>query len=253
MKEQLYDFIGSKIRPIELAAFIKTALRIKRDVFNVMNLNWYLDPVSDFGSRLMKEKIYEPEITHQILGLLNEGDTFVDIGGNEGYFSILASKKVGNTGKVWCVEPQKRLWQVILMNVQINDCSNVQLLPFAASDKKEGLEIILSPSINTGSSTLIKDNRRGMWTRQSIQSTTLDSIFMSNNSPKIKLMKVDIEGYEFFALKGAQNLLANKRIENLIIEFHPAQLQALGQSAEQLEAYLNGYGYRDINGIYRHE
>ena len=250
MSNTLYKLLSAKVRPIELAAFLKKVLLIKRRHVNVNDHQWYLDPVSNFGYRLLSDKYYEPEMTEQILGLLNEGDSFIDLGANEGYFSILASKKVGKKGKVFCIEPQERLWEVILKNINKNNCYNIVLIPFAVSDKISEISISLSPSINTGSSSFVKESRRQLWKTQQLFATTLDDLFLMNDAHAVKLIKIDIEGFEFFALKGGVKILEKKIIKNILIEFHPEQLKTLGQSADEIKAFLKKYGYQERNGVF---
>lgn len=250
MKNTIYKLLATKVRPIELAALLKRILLIKRRYFSINNNYWYLDPVSNFGFRLMSDHYYEPEMTESILGLLNEGDSFIDLGANEAYFSILASKKIGKNGKVYCIEPQRRLWEVILKNINKNNCYNIKLIPFAISDNINEISISLSPTINTGSSTIVKESRRQLWETQQLFSTTLDDLFLMNDPYSIKLIKIDIEGYEFFALKGGVKLLEKKIIKHIVIEFHPDQLNKLGQTAEAISSFLNSYGYLEKAGVY---
>ncbi len=248
--QPIYNFIAKKMRPIEVALFLKKILLVKRRNHRIGPYLWNIDPVSDFGFRMINEGIYEKEMTNNILSNLNKGDVFVDLGANEGYFSVVASLKVGNSGKVFCIEPQMRLWPVILNNIQLNRLSNVTVFPYAISNVPETIDLILSPSINTGSSTFTKDFRRKFWKRQRINATTLDDLFFDQNS-KIKVLKIDIEGFEFFALKSAVRLLQQRRIENIIIEFHEEQLHSLGHSPKNINAMLNEYGFSEANGVYK--
>ena len=248
-----HQLIAGSIRPIELAYLIKKILRVKRGEHSLANgCTFYLDPASNFGMRLIKDGGYEPECTDAILGILGEGDTFVDLGANEGYFSILASKKVGKNGKVFSIEPQQRLWEVIEKNYELNYCSNATIIPYAVSEKEEKLIINLYPTINTGASSLSNEEnfgktrnnmRKKFFGTQHIQTKKLDKLAEDYHIGKIKLIKIDIEGFEFFALKSAQDLLKNKQIENILIEFHPPQLKDLGQSAEEIVEFLKSFGY----------
>lgn len=92
---QLLYRILVRIRPSFVASFLKSLLRIKRRVISTGDGKFYVDPVSNFGNTLITESCYEPEMVVALKNLLKEGDTFLDIGANEGYFSILASKLVG--------------------------------------------------------------------------------------------------------------------------------------------------------------
>ena len=248
MNIKLYEFLAKRLRPIELAYFVKKVLLIKRRDYAVDQNIFFLDPVSDLGIRLLSTNKYEPEIEQLITGTLKEGDTFVDLGANEGYFSILASKKVGSTGKVFAIEPQERLWEVIIRNIQLNDCHNIQLVPYAIGEKIEMVEFILAPSVNTGSSGLIKFGRSALWKRQVSRSTTLDRVI---GKQKINLLKIDIEGYEFYALKGAAGILASGQVENIILELHPAHLKQLGHSIEEIQKFIAGFGFTFHDGMYK--
>ncbi len=248
-----HELIAGTIRPIELAYLIKKILHVKRGEHKLDNgCTFYLDPASNFGMRLLKDGNYEPACTDAILGLLKEGDTFIDLGANEGYFSILASKKVGMNGKVFSIEPQQRLWEVIQKNYELNYCSNATIIPYAVGEKEEKLVINLYPSINTGASSLSNEEnfgktrnniRKKFFGTQQIQTKQLDKLAEDYHTGKINLIKIDIEGFEFFALKSAQNLLKNKLIDHILIEFHPSQLKDLGQSEEEIIRFLNSYGY----------
>jgi hypothetical protein len=124
MNLKLCEFIGQKARPIEAALLMKGVFRIHREYFKSGEFIFYADPVSNFGLRILRDGYYEPEMTNSILSLLDEGDQFIDLGGNEGYFSVLAARKVGPTGRVLCIEPQQRLWEAIVKNLSINNCGN---------------------------------------------------------------------------------------------------------------------------------
>ena len=200
--------------------------------------------------RLIKHGYYEPDTTKQIVEILEEGDTFIDLGGNEGYFSLIASRRVGKIGHVYCIEPQSRLFDIILNNANRNKCYNITLLPFAASDKIEEIEITLSPTLNTGSSTIVSNSRKALWKKQKLLTTTLDDLFYYQGRKPIKLLKVDIEGFEFFAMKGAKKLLENRLFEYISIEMHPVQLKQLGQSEEMILDFLKEYGYEGSNGLF---
>ncbi|GIV40228.1 MAG: hypothetical protein KatS3mg033_2028 [Thermonema sp.] len=71
---------------------------------------------------------------------------------------------------------------------------------------------------------------------------TLDSI--ADIFPaEIKLVKIDIEGFEFEALKGAQRLLEKKRINHLLVEIHHSVLQKINQSEELIDTFMQNFGY----------
>jgi FkbM family methyltransferase len=253
------------VRPIELAVLSKYLLNIKRFNYPIGESVFYVDPVSDFGFKLISDNAYEPQTTESILSLLREGDVFVDLGANEGYFSVLASKKVGRSGKVFSIEPQERLWPVLAKNFSQNNCTNCQLVPFGVGETAAEIDVVLSPSLNSGQSSMVKGQsflgsrkiakkvRSFYWQKQKMKIKPFDEICDTYGLTEIKLIKVDIEGYEFIALRSAKRMLQNRKIKNLLIEFHPEQLKELNESEAQIVAYLQTLGYqqsKQVQGLF---
>jgi FkbM family methyltransferase len=195
-------------------------------------------------------------MTEAILSHLDPGDIFIDLGANEGFFSVLASKKVSYTGRVLSIELQERLWPVLVKNFAQNDCTNCHLVPFAIGNETGEIEVTLSPSLNSGQSSIIegqsflgsreiaKKIRSLYWKTQKVRVKKLDDIWQMYDLSQVKLIKIDIEGYEFEALRSARKVLEARKIKHILIEFHPVQLSQLNQSKEQIITYLSELGYR---------
>ena len=77
-----------------------------------------------------------------------------------------------------------------------------------------------------------------------VDMTTIDEILSTRNIDDVKIMKIDVEGFEFDLLKGAKNSLKNKKIKNMIIEVHINYLNAKRISEKYFNAYLNEQGYK---------
>lgn len=235
------DFI-MHVRPCEIGLAFKMLGRIRREERSIAGFTLWLDPASNFGYRLLKDGCYEPDMTSAIFNLLGEDDTFIDIGGNEGWFSLIAASKVGVRGRVLCVEPQERLWPVILRNFSLNSLAQSILIPVAIGQEGVLAEMTLTPSINTGSSSIIPTRR--FWKRQQVLCRSLDSICDSYCQDYVRLIKMDVEGYELMALLSASRSLTSQRIRNILIEIHPQQLMKLKQNPSQVHTLLESYGYR---------
>lgn len=238
-----YQFLYS-IRPCELGAFLKFLLRVSRREYAFDGQNMWLDPASDLGVRLLAEGDYEPAMGRCLRELLKAGDTFLDVGANEGWFSILAARLVGSGGRVFCVEPQERLWPVILHNLALNRLTNCVLLPYAISSNPGSAALTLTPTMNSGASTLVPSTRQSLWRKQRVVTTALDSIAELRRGPNVSLAKVDVEGFEVEVVRSAARLIAERRISRWLIETHPPQLQQLGSSVGELESTLQRHGYR---------
>ncbi len=236
-------------RPLELALFLKWVLRIRRIETEAQGIKLWVDPASNFGKRILGEGNYEADLTNAFGQLLQPGQTFVDVGANEGWFSMLAAKLVGSTGRVLACEPQERLWPVIAKNIFLNSFANVQLLPFAVAEQQGEAVINLYPSVNTGSSNISTTKRR--WEKQQvIKLIPLAEILNPLQGRSVDLMKVDVEGFEHKVLLSAGALLGTT-IKRLVVELHPAQLQALGSSEGDVMRLLESRGYikRVVAGV----
>jgi len=234
-----------RIRPKELGSMIASLLRIHRIPAKAEGVTILVDPASVFGARILEEGAYEPEVVRTLNTILREGDVFVDLGANEGFFSMIAARIVGPKGRVFAIEPQVRLWPVIIQNIVLNDATNVTLVPFAVSDSPGEAEIVVTPASNSGAASLVANSSMlsRFRPRQKVAIRSLDELSRSYGFERVSLMKVDIEGFELNALRSAESLLKSRRIRNIILEIHPAHLAALGQSPEDVVRLLEQHGY----------
>src|SRR4029453_5378744 len=109
-----------RVRPAILADVLKRIVGVKRQTAETdLGFTFWIDPVSHFGNELGTPASYEPPLTALVQHILRPGDVFIDVGANEGYFSIVGSHSVGN-GRVWTIEPQIRLVPVIRENLRLN-------------------------------------------------------------------------------------------------------------------------------------
>ena len=239
MKEKRHWLI--KIRPIELAVFLKWALRIRRRETQADELRLWVDPASNFGSRVLAEGAYEPALTAVFRQLLRPGDTVFDVGANEGWFSMVACQCVAPNGRVLAVEPQERLWPVILENASLNHFANLALLPFGVSREEGVVSMNLYPTLNSGSSNFGPGKRR-FDKVQRVTVMPLERLIDQSGVDRIDLMKIDIEGFELEALRSAGRHLGST-IRRLVVEIHPPLLQARGESEQEVRILLADSGY----------
>ncbi len=229
------------IRPAFIGSALKRLLRVKRRVVETDNGIFFIDPASNFGNGVL-ESGYEPEMTETLNSLLGEGDTFVDLGANEGYFSIIASKIVGNSGKVISIEPQSRLQSVIFRNMSENKAFNIDVFQRAISDHIGIASLSLLPDMNTGGSGLFCATKYSV-PKENVPQVTLAHLLNQTCKDKIRLLKMDIEGFEYEAIFGSENYFINDIIENIALELHPTLLERRGKSAEEILHFLQKCGY----------
>ena len=192
--------IGKKINLIinlVLEYFIKLNFNRKKENFKKIHGNEF---VYFFNDTIAKEinihGIYEKEEIEVLSKLINFKDHVVDIGANIGNHSIAYSKI---SKKVYAFEAHPRTFEILKFN--INEYKNIKIYNIGISDKKGLLYFKKVNSTNIGGKRLSKIG--------SIKSqiNKLDNIIKLDK--KIKLIKIDIEGHEYEALKGMKRLLKN--------------------------------------------
>lgn len=208
------------IRPAQLGNLVKQVLQVKRKHIQTdSGYTFYADPVSVFGFTLLSEGIYESQMTKLLESLLRPSDIFLDIGGNEGYFSVIASSLV-HDGKVYCIEPQSRLQSIIAENIRINNSNAIEVYRLAISNQTGEVELFLRPSTNTGASSLFRHWKIGS-IKESVPAITLDKFFQQNSINRVRLLKIDCEGAEYLVFEGGKGVIKQKLIEFIALEYHP--------------------------------
>lgn len=231
-----------KVRPHALTAVLKTVLGIRRRVLELADGRYYwIDPVSNLGRFLGTGKEYEPQVSEVIQKYLRPGDVFLDVGANEGYFSVMAGRIVGQEGKVFAVEPQNRLREVIQRNRDLNGLGETLThIPIGIGATEGNANLELASSVNTGASGMKRYWVIGSGS-QEMPVHTLDSVIEANQIGRIRLMKVDCEGGEVGVIDGATRLLGSGLLEHLLVEYHP---HVIGEAeCKRLDEKIRCQGY----------
>jgi len=231
-----------RIRPALLGQWIKRLLRWGRVEVQVADGRFWVDMASNFGIRVTSAEGYEPETKALLVSFLKPGMAFVDLGANEGFFSVIAARAVGPTGRVLAIEPQSRLGPVIRRNLELNDAANVTLAQVAISAEAGVAEFNLAPDTNSGSSGLSRATRYANPT-QSVRTLTLDLCLQEHALTMVDVMKIDIEGYEYEAVLGAKELFRTLKVRRLLIEIHDKLLSARGLRPQDISDFLLSCGY----------
>jgi FkbM family methyltransferase len=183
--------------------------------------------------------VYEPPTAHVISTLLNPGDTFIDVGANSGFFTLLASRQVGPTGRVLSFEPLPSMRRRIMENLSINGMENVTLYGVALSNSVGEVTFYEGPQGHKGLSSI-----RPIGEASTIlQVPTMQLDDLADKVQSVKLIKIDVEGAEQLVIQGMANLIAQHH-PNLIIEITDQYLKPFGHSAQGLSDSLCSLGYR---------
>lgn len=177
--------------------------------------------------------------------LLGPGDVFVDGGANVGLYAIVAGVRVGPSGKVIAFEPASRTRQILGDNVTLNGFHWVVVRPEALGDSTGTATMVTFAGDGAGLSSFAPESTLD-GTPESVLVARLDDVITEilgrPDHPHLKLIKLDLEGSEVRALRGAGRLLSSAR-PDLLIEVEPRHLERQGDSAGALLDLLRSNGY----------
>lgn len=173
------------------------------------------------------------------------GDWVIDAGGEKGWNALTLWRAVGASGRVITVEADPRAADALQANLDRNGASNVTLIRQAAGDRASMVTMQLNETFGWSSLTPNDLQARSVVRRVDVPMQPLDAMLASQSpgNARVSFMKLDIEGSECRALRGAQGILSQHR-PALYLEVNPPSLVAAGSAAAELDDVLTPYGYR---------
>lgn len=175
---------------------------------------------------------------------LSEGMTVFDIGANEGFYTVFAANRVGQTGRVIAFEPSARERRRLDANVSLNDLSNVTVEGIGLADREEQAVLRICEYGHEGQNTIggfAYDVKQAE--TQAIRLRSLDSYLHDHPVDRLDLIKVDVEGAEERVFRGARETL--ERFQPvLLLEMNEKSLRLQGSSCRNVEELLQSTGYR---------
>jgi FkbM family methyltransferase len=191
------------------------------------------------------EGIWEPMTTRYVCDSLAPGQVFLDIGANAGYFSLLASRCVGESGRVLAVEPNPAMVKQLRQNTERNGLTNIAIAEAACSDSLEDRNLYVANAYNTGLSSLSRDNLA--WTKSvKVTCTTVDLPVEKYGLHRVDLVKIDVEGAELQVLRGMTTVLKRLR-PRIIIELIPSLLEGFSTTVAAINEFLAAFHYRTLS------
>ncbi len=140
---------------------------------------------------------YEHEEIELLTERLKPGSTFIDIGANTGFYSLLAAKLMGQTGIVLGFEPNPLMFDRYVTNLKFNGLESfIQALPIGVSDKVQDLTLYFDPS-HLGGATVISSAGSS---QVKIHCEPLLDVLRKKSVTQVDVLKIDIEGYESVAM-----------------------------------------------------
>jgi FkbM family methyltransferase len=177
--------------------------------------------------------------------LLQPGEAFVDIGGNVGFYTTHMARLLGPDGLVLSFEPNPRTRALLEQNVLRNALENVHILPVAVG--AESSQAVFLAGREHGLSRLqnLNADLAGLGevdAEHRVDVVALDDLAVELGGRSLAGLKIDIEGPELFALRGARRLIEAHR-PVLQVEMQPESMRAFGIRLADMADFLDGLGY----------
>jgi FkbM family methyltransferase len=196
--------------------------------------------------------IWEPAITRWMSLLPLSGRTVVDVGAHFGWYSLLAARCVGPEGRVVSIEASPANLVNLRRNIALNQCYTIRCVHAAVWNKREDLSFFQGPASNAGASTVMAEfvnlktqdggDRYEAATR--VKAVPLAELLAPEEIATAGLVKIDVEGAEWEAVKGMLPLLGRFPEDiRFLIELTPGTSAARYGGVHELVRVFTSQGF----------
>jgi FkbM family methyltransferase len=200
---------------------------------------------------LQAGEFYEPGVSSFLASVLRPGDTVVDVGADIGYFSLLAARMVGPTGRVFAFEPEPATYRRLRDHLVHNGLREVQSFNVALGSTPGDGHLVYAADDDGSEATRevarqqprIGLRERGR--RLPVEVVVLDHVLAGlppGQGPR--LIRIDVEGMEYEVLKGALRTILGHGVPYIICEVQRMGLLRMGASETQLREFMRLIGYQ---------
>lgn len=195
----------------------------------------YVDLRSSIGRGLFVGGAFDMMAIQPALDALASGATFVDVGANVGFYSVLASDRVGHSGNVYCFEIDPRPLRAFRKTLASFDFANIHIVEGAVSNVDGMVSYV--PAKDHGNTRIGKFGETAL----SVISVRLDTWVKKENLARLDVLKIDVEGAEELVLKGAVETI--KRFKPLVLCEAGRGALAFGYNPDALVTFFSDIGY----------
>jgi FkbM family methyltransferase len=189
----------------------------------------------DFGS-------YETEETNFLKSVFRDGEVFLDIGANLGWYSLVLGRNCPGS-RIYAFEPIPSTVAVLEKNIRLNRLENIETICMGMFNKEDELNFLFAPDVSGATSLKMAGQSRGRTAIQSVvcKTTTLDAFCASRNIVP-SLLKIDVEGAELMVIQGGEKILESTPI--ILMELLRKWSREFGYHPNDVFTLLEKYGYR---------
>lgn len=184
---------------------------------------------------------FEEGVSRFFVSALHQGHVVYDVGANWGFYSLLSAALVGDAGKVEAFEPGEASLMELREHIAHGGLSNIQVNHCAVSERSGEfvwLDVPAFPHSDTGSHLTMGRSRSA----HQVQTLSLDDCWKQQGYPHVRLLKIDVEGAELLALRGAEELLRQAHCDYVVMETG-IFAKRFGASARDSVSLLHSHGY----------
>lgn len=205
--------------------------------------------LEDFGlsKQLFLNGIREPECTRLMKENLKEGMTIAEVGANIGYYALMEASIIGDKGKIYAIEPFPPNYELLKRNIELNQYNKiVDLHNIAISDKPGKTKLFLNDKHNLCNML----ESAGCEGSVEVETKTLDDFIKGKKLPD--MIRMDIEGYEYYVLDGMKKTLKDCKSCKMFIEVHPFQMMEKGLDYKKPLKLLFDSGFKPTHIVKEH-
>jgi FkbM family methyltransferase len=169
------------------------------------------------------------------------GHVALDVGANVGAYSLLLGQWVGRTGAVYAFEPSPDMYEGLVQHVRLNALDGVVRPVAAAVADRDGRATLLEASTAGERRLALDRSEPGM----TVATVSIDS-FCARHRLDPSFIKIDVEGFELDALRGARDTIRRCRDAALFVELHPSIWPELGVTRQDI---LDELAHQGLNAF----
>jgi FkbM family methyltransferase len=225
-----------KSRWTETFANIRLPVRLQFDA-------WWV-PRNDNLTKPLLANMFETAEMGFVGRFVKPGMTVLDLGAHHGLYTLLASKRVGSRGRVISFEPSRRERRALRLHLALNRCQNVTIQGLALGDENAEADFYIVEARVAGCNSLKPPDVPAATVLRRVRVVRLDDWLSSRGISRVDFIKLDVEGGELAALKGAAQLLERKPRPVILAEVQDVRTAPWGYPAREIIEHLRDKGYK---------
>jgi FkbM family methyltransferase len=202
-------------------------------------------PTVPLGWHVVLFGTYEPEVRDIFRTVLRTDAVAIDVGANVGWHTLLMARLVGDAGRVLAVEANPSVRNRLQENLSLNGFRHVEVVPCALAEAERTLKFH-APAVDdpdAGNGHVVADNTGPHADTMNIRARPLDSVVFEAKLARVDLIKIDVEGFEWPVLQGAEKTVARFR-PHIVFEFDEAYAPRGGGGGAAIAEFFRRHHYR---------